>query len=70
MTELEAAIFAFLERKYVQCSNPRQKAMGLQYMEAETHDLAEEIARFVSAAGRSFPSTQVDNHVNPPRRSG
>lgn len=47
MTDFEQAIFDFLSRKYVQRSDDRQKAMGLQYMEAETHDLAFELARFV-----------------------
>ena len=45
--DLEAELFAFLTRKYVQRSDYRQTAMGLQYTEAETHDLAKEIARFV-----------------------
>jgi hypothetical protein len=46
--ELEAELFAFLRRKYVQRADARQKAMGLVYTEAETHDLAREIARFIS----------------------
>jgi hypothetical protein len=49
MTDFEIAIFEFLEHKYVQRADDRQKAMGLQYMEAETHDLASAIARFVEA---------------------
>jgi hypothetical protein len=44
---LEARLFKFLTRKYVQRADARQRAMGLQYTEAETHDLAGEIARFV-----------------------
>ena len=44
---LEKEIFAFLIRKYVQRADERQKAMDLQYMEAETHDLAAEIALFI-----------------------
>jgi hypothetical protein len=43
---LEVALFNFLCRKYVQRSDDRQKAMGLQYMTAETHGLAEDLARF------------------------
>lgn len=39
----EQEVFAFLNRKYVQRADERQKKMGLQYTEAETHDLAEEI---------------------------
>jgi hypothetical protein len=40
---IEAA-FQFFTRKYVQRSDARQQAMGLQYTEAETHDLAKETA--------------------------
>ena len=47
MTDLESAIFEFLCRKYVQRADDRQRAMGLQYTEAETHDLASEMARFI-----------------------
>jgi hypothetical protein len=47
MSELEQAIFAFLTRKYVQRADARQKAMDLQYMEAETHDLTSQLARFI-----------------------
>lgn len=43
---LEDALFEFLCRKYVQRSDDRQRAMGLQYTEAETHDLAKEVAAF------------------------
>lgn len=42
------AIFDWLQRKYVQRQDDRQKALGLVYMEAETHDLAEEIERQVA----------------------
>jgi hypothetical protein len=41
-------LFEFLTHKYVQHADERQKEMGLQYMEAETHDLAEEIAKFIT----------------------
>ena len=41
-------IFDFLNRKYVQRADGRQKEMGLQYMTAETHDLAKEIGRWVA----------------------
>ena len=46
-------LFSFLNRKYVQRADDRQRAMGLQYMEAETHDLARELAalRALSQAG-------------------
>lgn len=46
MTSLEKDIFDFLCRKYVQRQDDRQKAMGLQYMEAETHDLAHVLASY------------------------
>lgn len=42
------AIFKWLQRKYVQNQDARQKALGLVYMTAETHDLAEEIERQVA----------------------
>jgi hypothetical protein len=54
----EAAIFAFLTRKYVQRADDRQRGMGLQYTEAETHDLARELHRFFAA--RSAPKVEVD----------
>ena len=44
---LEEMLFQFLNRKYTQSSDDRQKEMGLQYMTAETHDLATEIAQFI-----------------------
>lgn len=40
-------IFEFLCGKYVQRADDRQKQMGLQYTEAETHDLARELAKFI-----------------------
>jgi hypothetical protein len=46
-TDLEMEVFSFLVRKYIQQADMRQKAMGLQYTTAETHDLAKEIARFI-----------------------
>lgn len=48
----EQAIFEFLCRKYVQRSDARQKSMGLQYTEAETHDLAREMSAFIASQGR------------------
>lgn len=36
----EEIIFSRLSAKYVQRADERQKAMGLQYTTAETHDLA------------------------------
>lgn len=41
-------IFDFLSQKYVQRSDARQRTMGLQYLEAETHDLADELARWLA----------------------
>jgi hypothetical protein len=43
---LEDDIFGILTRIYVQQADNRHKAKGLQYMTAETHDLAETMARF------------------------
>ena len=51
---LENQIFEWLLRKYVQRADTRQRSLGLVYMEAETHDLAKEIARCVASGG--FPS--------------
>lgn len=46
-SDLEAAVFDFLSRKYMQREDARQRSMGLVYMTAETHDLARELARFI-----------------------
>lgn len=43
----EGEVFAWLCLKYVQRSDERQAELGLQYTQAETHDLAREIARLV-----------------------
>lgn len=43
----EQTIFNFLTRKYVQRADARQADLGLQYMEAETHDLARELAKWL-----------------------
>jgi hypothetical protein len=45
--ELEAKIFVFLTKTYRQRADTRQQGMGLQYMEAETHDLACQLAKYV-----------------------
>lgn len=47
MATIEADLFEFLTRVYVQHSDERQALMGLQYTTAETHDLAKQISRFV-----------------------
>lgn len=44
----ERVIFEWLTRRYVQHADERQKAMGLVYMTAETHDLAHELARLLA----------------------
>lgn len=44
---LERELFDFLNTKYVQSQDARQRQMGLQYMGAETHDLAKEIVRWL-----------------------
>src|SRR6478736_6794180 len=41
---LESTLFKFFEKKYVQRADERQKNLGLQYTEAETNDLAREVA--------------------------
>lgn len=43
--ELAYVIFTFFENKYVQRADDRQKSMGLQYTNAETHDLSRETAK-------------------------
>lgn len=42
-------IFAWLQGKYVQRADERQKAMGLVYTEAETYDLADSLARYIAS---------------------
>jgi hypothetical protein len=44
---LEADLFLWLITTYVQRFDARQKILGLQYMEAETHDLAKGLAAFI-----------------------
>lgn len=52
---LEDDLFAFLCHKYVQRQDDRQKAMGLQYTTAETHDLARTLtAYFIGRIDASF----------------
>lgn len=48
-SDLEGGLFDHLCRVYVQRADERQRSMGLQYTEAETHDLAKECAKFVLA---------------------
>jgi len=49
MPTLEEEVFQLLTRVYVQRADQRQKAMGLQYTLAETHDLAKTVAKFIEA---------------------
>ena len=44
---VEEKIYDYLCRKYVQKGDIRQRADGLSYMKAETHDLAREIASWI-----------------------
>jgi len=44
---LEAILFSFFTRKYVQEADERQKGLGLTYTSVETHDLAKEVANFI-----------------------
>jgi len=48
LADLETKLFEFLVVKYVQRADARQLALGLQYTEAETHDLAKTLARFLA----------------------
>jgi hypothetical protein len=48
MTITENGLFTFLMRKYTQAQDDRQRAMGLTYTTAETHDLAKEISTFLN----------------------
>ncbi len=59
---LEEDLFAFLSRKYVQRQDARQKAMGLIYTEAETHDLAREIARFFERRSAQAAPQETTRH--------
>ena len=47
-TDDERVIFEWLTCRYVQHADERQKAMGLVYMTAETHDLAHQLARLLA----------------------
>lgn len=44
---LKALVFDLLIHTYVQQQDKRQREMGLQYTTAETHELADVIARLV-----------------------
>jgi len=57
---LEAEWFQWLCRKYVQRADDRQRSMGLQYTEAETHNLAAEIAKHESAALDRYRAAGVE----------
>jgi hypothetical protein len=71
-SDLEHLLFEFLCRKYVQASNERQKASGLQYMTAETHDLAAEVARFIedhdNREGRNTPTAPNERELDDAHR--
>ena len=47
--QTENEVFDLLNRLYVQRSDVRQMEMGLQYTEAETHDLAKQVFKFCIA---------------------
>lgn len=53
----EQMIFEWLQRKYGQSADARQKAMGLVYMTAETHDLAKELAKLFAASSAAHAET-------------
>ena len=66
--QLEISIFDWLCRKYVQRADARQKSLGLQYTEAETHDLAEEIAKNVAQwADVHLREGSLPDRANPAR---
>ncbi len=58
---IEADLFAFLQRKYSQSQDERQKAMDLTYTTAETHDLASEVARFLEQREAAEAETAAMN---------
>lgn len=43
----EQVIYTWLVNNYVQESNERQRAMGLHYTTAETHELARNLAKYL-----------------------
>lgn len=56
MSETEESIFRFLCLKYTQQYDVRQKPLGLQYIQAETHNLARELTIFFRAMMREQDS--------------
>jgi len=66
--ELERDLFQFLCRKYVQRADNRQRSMGLQYTEAETHDLARELARWFDSRRPADPMPRSAQLPLEPRR--
>lgn len=59
----EDELFAFLVRKYTQRSDARQTSMGLQYMSAETHDLASELVRFIASKSNGDAALAIGEHA-------
>jgi hypothetical protein len=55
LSPLAEDVFDFLCERYVQRADERQKIMGLQYTTAETHDLAEQLAKFIRLNRGHFP---------------
>jgi hypothetical protein len=47
-------MFEYLANRYVQRADQRQFSMGLQYTEAETHDLADEVMKYLHARALAF----------------
>lgn len=64
-TEMEAELLVFLNRKYVQHAGERQRAMGLKYMTAETHDLARELARFIESLSAPKSGRESEGRHSP-----
>jgi hypothetical protein len=65
---LKQTLFDWLCAKYVQRADDRQKLMGLQYTEAETHDLASGIANLVD--GLTLVEGDAEQADRPARERG
>lgn len=61
--DLQGAILLWLQKTYVQRSDIRQKAMGLQYTEAETHELSNSLAALFQSLSIAAPKLQVNNEA-------
>jgi len=55
----EGEIFDWLEKKYIQQQDERQKEIGVQLMTAETHELAESFSDFLCGRGAKVAPADV-----------